>query len=208
MSRKPENPTGFPTLQFRVSLKGYGDNMEEVWKDIAGYEGLYQVSNFGRVKSLDRYVPHSSLGRKFCKGCIMSLHINNAGYCTVNLCKDNKYKSFDIQRLVALAFIPNPNNLPEVNHKDENKLNNSVENLEWVTKSGNNRYGSKLKRQREKILKKVLQYDLQGNFIREWASAIDAERDIAGKFTGAISKCANGRSKTSYGYIWRFKEAE
>lgn len=183
--------------------------MTEVWKDIAGYEGLYQVSNFGRVRSLDRYVPHKSFGKKFCKGCIMSEHTNNAGYKTVNLCKDNRYKSYDINRLVALAFVPiREPDKTEVNHKDENKMNNQVDNLEWVTKSENEAHGTKKERQAQKIRIPVLQYDLEGNFIKEWDSATNAERKISGKFTGAISHCINGKTKTAYGYVWKYKEAK
>lgn len=182
--------------------------MKEVWKDIVGYEGLYQVSSSGTVRSLDRYVPHKTFGKKFCEGCMMAAHINNAGYMTVNLCKHNKYKSFDIHRLVALAFIPNPDNLPQVNHKDENKHNNCVDNLEWCTNQENNLYGTKVERQVKKIKKPVLQYDCEMNFIKEWESPTDAEEFFSGKHTGAISRCINGKSKTSYGYKWKYKEAE
>lgn len=177
---------------------------EEVWKDIEGYEGLYQVSNLGRVRSLDRYVPHKKQGRKFCKGTLMATHINNAGYATVNLSKDCKYKSHDIHRLVAIAFVPNPNSLPQVNHKDEDKTNNTAGNLEWMTASENNMYGTKRERHKKKIQKKVVQYDLQGNKIKEWESATDAEKAISGKFTGAISHCINGKTKTAFGYVWKF----
>lgn len=183
--------------------------MQEVWKDIAGYEGLYQVSNFGNVRSIDRYVPHKTFGRKFCGGHVMSTHINNAGYVTVNLSKDNKYKSYDIHRLVAIAFLEVcGDSLMEVNHIDENKQNNHVSNLEWVTKSQNNRYGTKVARQADKIKRPVMQYDVNGNFINEWESATDAEKALSSKFTGAISHCLRGKNKTAYGYIWKYKGAE
>lgn len=182
--------------------------MKEVWKDIAGYEGFYQVSNMGRVKSLDRYVPHKTFGKKFCKGHIMATHINNAGYVSVNLCKGNKYTSYDIHRLVAIAFLSNPDKLPEVNHIDENKQNNHIGNLEWVTKQQNESHGTKRKRQTQKIKQKVLQYSIDGQFVKEWESPTDAELSISGKTTGAISHCAKGKTKTAYGYIWRYKEAE
>lgn len=181
--------------------------MQEEWRDIAGYEGYYQVSNLGRVRSLDRYVPHKTFGQQFRKGGLMATHITNAGYISVNLCKNNKYKSFDIHRLVALAFIGCGGSEMEVNHKDENKQNNIVDNLEWVTKSQNNRYGTKVERQATKVKLPVLQYDTSGNFIREWESATDAELSISGKFTGAISHNINGKTKTAFGYVWRFKEA-
>ena len=182
--------------------------MKEIWKAIAGYEGLYEVSNFGRVRSIDRYVPHKTFGKKFCKGYMMATHINNAGYVTVNLCKINRYRSFDIHRLVAIAFLDNPDGLPEVNHIDENKKNNHVENLEWVTKSENNMHGTKRERHAAQIKRSVLQYSTDGQLINEWESPTDAEMSISGKATGAISHCAKGKTKTAYGYIWRYKEAE
>lgn len=183
--------------------------MKEEWRNIQGYEGLYQVSNLGNVRSLDRYVPHKKVGRKFCKGVLMATHINNSGYVTVNLCKCNKYTSYDIHRLVAMAFLEvNDINRVEVNHKDENKRNNCVNNLEWVTKPENNSWGTKIERQAEKIKRKVLQCDLNGVSLKEWESATDAEKELSGKITGAISHCINGKTKTAYGYVWQFKGDE
>lgn len=106
--------------------------MEEIWKDIKGYEGLYQISNLGRVKSLDRI----SKGRKY-KSKILSIQKNKNGYQTITLYDCSNYKGFTIHRLVALSFIPNPQNKKCVNHKDGNKENNKVTNLEWVTHSEN-----------------------------------------------------------------------
>lgn len=183
--------------------------MNEVWKDVQGYEGLYQVSNLGRVKSLDRYVPHKRMGRKFCKGGLMATHINNSGYVTVNLCKHNKYTSYDIHRLVAMAFLEVDDiSCVEVNHKDENKKNNCADNLEWVTKSQNNKWGTKCERQSVKIKRTVIQCDLSGVPLKEWESATDAEKALNGKFTGAISHCIKGRLKTAYGFVWKYKGAE
>ena len=102
--------------------------MEE-WRDIQGYEGLYMVSNLGRVKSLNYH--------RTGKERIMKPSDNGHGYLFVVLCKDGKDKNCRINRLVAQAFLPNPDNLPEVNHKDENKYNNCVENLEWCDRSYN-----------------------------------------------------------------------
>lgn len=112
--------------------------MEEVWKDINGYEGLYQVSNCGRIRSLDRY---DSMGR-FRKGIIKADTHNGYGYRNVMLSKDGRSETLYVHRLVALAFIPNDNNLPQVNHKDENKENNHVDNLEWCTNEYNSNYGN------------------------------------------------------------------
>ncbi len=115
--------------------------MIEVWKSINGYDGLYEVSNYGRVRSLDHY---DCLGR-LQRGRVLKPQRDGKGlYLHIGLWKDGKSKPRNIHRLVAEAFIPNPNNLPEVNHKDENKLNNSVSNLEWCDHKYNNNYGSKV----------------------------------------------------------------
>lgn len=181
----------------------------EVWKDVVGYEETYEVSNMGNVRSLDRYVPHKTLGKKFCKGCVLIPHITNSGYVSVNFCKDNIRKSFDVHRLVALAFLENPDtDGMEVNHIDENKQNNRAENLEWVTRLQNENHGTKRERQVAKISVPILQFDTEGNFIKEWVSATAAEKSISGKFTGAISHNLKGKSKTAFGFVWKLKEAE
>ena len=111
---------------------------DEVWKDIEGYEGLYQVSTCGNIKSLARIVHSEKRGDYKIKEKILKQSDTTTGYKKVELCKDNeKRKSFKVHRLVAQAFIPNPNNKPEVNHIDGNKINNNIDNLEWVTSSEN-----------------------------------------------------------------------
>ena len=117
--------------------------MEEVWKDIEGYEGMYQVSNLGRVKSLERYYVS-------CRGLTQLLHekilkqyIKKTGYVHIVLCKNGVHKTYLLHRIVASAFLPNPDNLPQINHKDENQLNNTVSNLEWCTSSYNINYGNR-----------------------------------------------------------------
>ena len=109
--------------------------MKEIWKDIPGYEGLYQISNLGNVKSLPRKV-----NKRKCEEIIKVPTISNKGYYRISLCKNGKIKYYAIHRLVAEAFISNHNNLPCVNHKDCNKQNNNVDNLEWCTYSYNNMY--------------------------------------------------------------------
>lgn len=118
--------------------------MKEIWKDIPEYEKIYQVSNLGNVRVLDRFVnsaiKNNSIVKR--KGKILKQY-NKGGYLQVTLTINNKRKYYNVQRLVALAFIPNPNNLPQVNHKDENPLNNNVSNLEWCTAKYNCNYGNR-----------------------------------------------------------------
>lgn len=129
--------------------------MEEIWKDIVGYEGFYQVSNLGRVRSLDRYIEvtnkRGTLYRRPIKGKLLSLNSTDDDYISVALTKDNITIFPSIHRLVAQAFIPNPDNLPMVNHKDESRTNNCVDNLEWCTAKYNSNYGMR----RERISKSL-----------------------------------------------------
>lgn len=112
----------------------------EVWKDIPGYEGLYQVSNLGGVKSIKR---PDAAGSRLLREKILKPTIGTRGYLNVGLRKDNMQKKIEVHRLVAMAFIPNPQNLPQVNHKDEDKVNNCVDNLEWCSRSYNVNYGTR-----------------------------------------------------------------
>lgn len=118
--------------------------MKEIWKDIEGYEGLYQISNLGRVKSLEKYVNTAIKNNTKVKRKEQILkQYNKNGYLQVTLTHNNKRKYFGVHRLVANAFIPNLNNYPQVNHKDENTLNNCVDNLEWCTAKYNCNYGTR-----------------------------------------------------------------
>ena len=123
--------------------------MIEEWRPIEGYEGLYEVSSYGRVRSVDRYVRCSYGSYRLHKGKVLSPGIRPDGYLVVSL----KYKMFRVHRLVAQAFIPNPDNLPQINHKDEDKSNNRVENLEWCTAKYNNNYGTARIRAKETAIK-------------------------------------------------------
>ena len=123
--------------------------MTEEWRDIKGYEGYYQVSNLGRVRSVDRYCACWSSVR-FVKGALKNVRPHN-GYLVVDLSLNGKSKTISVHRLVAQAFIPNTDNLPQVNHKDENKQNNCVDNLEWCTCEYNIKYGTRLQRQSNTI---------------------------------------------------------
>lgn len=181
----------------------------EVWKDINGYEGLYQVSNFGRVKSLDRVV-HCSKNKK-CKPYnvsvkekIMRCCFDNDGYIHTTLSNSGIHNRVLIHRLVALSFLENPNEYPVVNHKDENPSNNHVDNLEWCTYTYNNQYSNIYEKAYRVTRKPVYQFSLDGKFIREFASTKEASRAIGGS-AADISSCCHGRTNSMYGYYWRFK---
>lgn len=188
--------------------------MEEIWKDIEGYEGLYQVSNLGRVRSLPR---------RTTKGKILKTFIDYAGYEIVTLCNTNKKNpscKFRVHRLVAQAFITNPNELPQVNHIDGNKLNNSAENLEWVTAKENINHRYNVLKQRnptpfKDILgkdfpnaKKIIQFDIKGNEIKRYGCISDASQEILEnrRNTSLICSVCKGKRKTAYGYIWKYEE--
>lgn len=176
---------------------------KEYWKPVVGYEGLYEVSNWGRVKGLDRWVKSRWGSIRICKGRIMKSYTNKSGYLYVVLCKNNKHKTYKIHRLVAEAFLPNPDNLPQVNHRDENKLNNNAENLEWCSAKYNTNFGTAIKRRSLKKKKSVLQYTLDGEFVREWESVAECSRN--GFSSGNICMCCRGERKTHKGFIWRYK---
>lgn len=168
----------------------------EIWKDIEGYEGLYQVSNEGRVKSLrnNKILKPSNLEK----------------YPIVIFSVDGKRFGKKVHRLVAEAFIPNPQNLPQVNHKDENKTNNNVQNLEWCDQNYNNHFGTKYERQaaaqtnRADCSKPLYQYDLNGVLINTYPSVHEAARQLGIKKQGILSVCS-GKRKTYKGYRWSYE---
>ena len=182
--------------------------MKEIWKDIKDYEGHYQVSNWGRVKSMN--YNHSG------KEKILKTGTYKSGYLYVVLYKNNKRKHFSIHSLVAEAFLEIPEDIKQyigtvylqVNHRDENKLNNNVDNLEWCDAKYNSNYGTGIERRAAKntngkLSKPVLQYDLEGNFIKEWPSTRECERN--GFSHGAVSACCQGELKKYKGFIFKYK---
>lgn len=173
----------------------------EIWKDIEGYEGYYQVSTEGRIRSLDRRV-WNGRGYILLEGKLVAQTLKKDGYLKVKLNKEGEHKHFLVHRLVAQAFIPNPDNLPSVNHKDENKTNNSVENLEWCTVAYNNSYGDRLKHLARSRGKKVAQIK-DGEVIATYYSCVEAAKQINGH-NSRISECARGLNETAYGYKWRY----
>ena len=180
--------------------------MEE-WRDIKGFEGKYMVSNMGRVKSLNY--------RRTGKEGIMKGVADGHGYLYVKLCKDGKDKKCWINRLVAQAFLENPNNLPEVNHKDEDKTNNCVENLEYCSKSYNINYGTRNKKAGKRISEKntnnpklskpVIGINKVSGLILEFPSAMEAER-CTGINNGNITKCCKGKVNSAGGHIWFYAD--
>ena len=186
----------------------------EIWKDIEGYEGLYQVSNMGRVKSLNY--------RRTGKEEILKGVDYGEGYLYVSLWKDGKVKQCRINRLVAQAFIENPQNLPEVNHKNEDKTDNRVENLEYCSSSYNVNYGTRNKKVAEKLKgkkhseehnkkigkklsKPVFSVDKESGLIMWWESAMEASRQT-GISQGNISNCCKGKAKSAGNHIWFYAD--
>lgn len=172
----------------------------EIWKDIAGYEGLYQISNFGNVKSLEKKVINRINKEKKLK-----MFDNGHGYYQVVLQKNKEKKSFKVHRLVARAFLSNENNLPCVNHKDCNRKNNHVENLEWCSIDYNIKYASKNSCDYQKRRKKVIQYDMQGNFIKLWCSVNEASLKLNIAKQNISACCLNKKHKSAGGYIWKYE---
>ena len=171
----------------------------EEWRDVAGYEGLYQVSSEGRVKSLER---KDCLGRTI-RERILKLGIDRDGYLRLNLCAGGKTRTFLVHRLVATTFIPNPENKPTVNHINEIKTDNRVENLEWMAVKENINHGTRNERIAKSREKPIGQYKLDGQLIKVWPSAIEVERQT-GFSQPSIWCVANGRYKQAYGYIWKY----
>ncbi len=188
--------------------------MKEIWKDIEGYEGLYQVSNLGRVKSLKSY-KNGKNGIKIPKQekILKNSLVKRTGYYRVSLSRNGAFISQQVHRLVAKAFIPNPAGYSQINHKDENKSNNVVNNLEWCDSKYNNNYGahsqhiSETRRKNKKGYKKVVQYDLDNNLICEYESTREAARTLNIQ-NSIISRCCRGLKKTYKNSIWKYKENE
>lgn len=191
--------------------------MQEVWKDIPNYEGLYQVSNLGKIKSLERKVKKYN-GERIVRERILKQSYEKK-YMHVQLSKNGKTITRLVHRLVAETFIDNPNNLKEVNHIDANTRNNNVNNLEWCTRyenmqhakqmglikhnSGEKCYWYKKYGKEHTRSKKIIQLTKQGIKIKEWDSLADVERELNIK-KGNICKCCKGERKTTGGFKWEY----
>lgn len=168
-----------------------GEKMEEeIWKDIEGYNGMYRISNLGNVYS--KYINRNLKPGK-----------TQDGYLYVMLRKNKKQKIHLIHRLIATYFIPNPDNLPIINHKDENKTNNSIDNLEWCTYTYNNTYNDVHKNRALQISERVFAYNQNGDMVYDYYSAREAARQL-GYNNGNISLCCSGNIYTYKNLVWSY----
>ena len=184
----------------------------EIWKDIENYEGLYQVSNLGRIKSLERDVyRQNGTFHYHAGGKILAPALNRGGYSQIDLYKNGKMKREYVHRLVAMAFIPNPENKPQVNHKDEVKTNNVVENLEWCTSVYNINYGTRNERsvQNHRYYKFGNNPNAKSVFCEELNKKFDsirrAEEELGVNINCIVGAC-KGRLKTAGGFHWRYAD--
>ena len=180
---------------------GKNNHPQEVWKGVVGYEELYEVSSLGRVRSLPRIC--RKLEGKVMKdylygGKMLKPYKDPRGYLSVRLYRNDKTKDKKVHRLVAEAFLPNTDKTLQINHKDENKANNSVDNLEWCTGTYNRNYGSGATRNK----KRVAQYDADGNLLAVYSSRHEAGIAV-GTAPENICEVAKGNRKKAKGFIWR-----
>jgi len=187
--------------------------MTEIWKDIKNYEGLYQVSNLGNVRGL-RFI-NNIVNKEKIHG--ISITTQNSGYLKVMLYKDGKPKNVMVHRLVAEAFIDNPENKKQINHKDGNKHNNCVTNLEWCSKSENMRHAFKMGlataqakgkfgSENPKAISVNMIDKETGNIIKKFNSIIDATHYLGKSCSGHICNCCKGKLKSAYGYKWEYAD--
>lgn len=188
--------------------------MEEIWKDVIGYEDAYQVSNLGCVRSVDRIILNTSGRYILVHGKVLKLRHNNNGYLYVILSKCQSKKFVFVHRLIASAFLPNTDNKPEIDHINAIRDDNRVSNLRWVTKIENrnnphtiisNRESNRLARRKslDSVKKKILQLDLDGNILKVFESLHNIEK-TTGYSRANICRCCNGKKKICYGFKWEF----
>ena len=168
--------------------------ISEEWRAVVGYEGLYEVSNLGNVRSI---------ARNTTSGKILKNIPDTKGYLHVGLCKEGKKRTYKVHRLVAEAFIPNPDNLPQVNHKNEDKTDNRVENLEYCDSKYNNNYGTHTERVAKARSIPVAQYTKSGILVQTYEGIKEAARRT-GSNRGNIIECCKGKLKSCGGFIWKY----
>lgn len=191
--------------------------MVEEWRPVVtwqggvkyDYTGIYEVSNLGNVRSLDRYV-RGRFGKKLIKGKVLKSVVARTGYSMVSLWKEGKHLYQSVHRMVWEAFNGKIPDGMQINHIDENKLNPDLSNLELVTSKENNNWGTHTSRMMENrkgrnAKKPIVQYDLDGNFLKEWGSSMDIEKEL-NYLHNCVRNCCNGKFKQAYGYIWRYRQ--
>ena len=197
-----------PNSQRWLSLQ---DLPNERWLPIKGYEQSYMISSYGRIKAIDRTLTFSDGRVRAYKSRIIRTHRINQHYYVASLSQNQRRIMKDVHRLVAEAFIPNPNGFKEINHKDENSLNNCIDNLEWCTRKYNNNYGSHNKKVSESIMncpstsKPVVQMKPDGTVIQTFPSIREAARSLGDvKRDCNILRACQGINKTCFGYKWSY----
>ncbi|WEA58261.1 NUMOD4 domain-containing protein [Pediococcus pentosaceus] len=193
MLKEYRNKENFKAEQF--------DGSKEIWRPVAQFETEYGVSSFGRVRSLE----HFDQSGRFHKGKILKPKLNGRGYLQVNLCDSGRSIYPSIHQLVAIAFISNPFNYSEVNHKDENKLNNHVENLEWCSHQYNANYGTRNRRISSTLNKPIAAFK-NGKLIKAFDSAKKAAEWCGVENSTHIGESAKNQRKSAYGYEWKYIE--
>lgn len=193
-----------------------GVEYHEEWRDIFEYEGVYMVSNFGRVKSLEKYIKHPNGGQSLRKEMLLKQPVSKQGYCHLELTSAGRRKNYYVHRIVAAMFLENKENKPEVNHKDCNKINNFYLNLEWATSKENSVHANKNGRNKKRFgeqnnffgkrgilnarSKKAVQLFSNGDK-KVWDSITEAAASV-NVSVSCIKDCLTGRQKTSAGYKW------
>lgn len=206
MNNKTLEYSNLPILNSDRWLKTTSLN-GEIWKEVKGWEGIYQVSNYGRVKSCFRYVKQSNGKIRHYKEKIMKTFLTKTKYVRLSLEKDGIKRKYFVHQLVATAFIENPNNYKQINHKDENPINNTVCNLEWCDSKYNLNYGTRIERIKLKTInnpknsKPILQYTFDGQFVKEYPSVMETRR----LFGTHVNEVCNHKCMSVYGYYWIFK---
>ena len=180
------------------------ENIKEIWRPIDGFEGLYEVSNLGRVKSCDRFV-NSKGGTRLHKGKVLKQAKDGGGYLQVNLCKDGKPTAVKVHRLVWEGFNGKIPEGMQVNHIDEDKTNNSLDNINLMTPKQNVNWGTGNERRSKSLSKPIIQYSINGKKLAEFDSLSDASNQLNINI-GNITSTLKGKRKTAGGYKWKFKD--
>lgn len=187
------------------------------FKDIPGFEGLYKASSEGYIIAYPKWIHGAYGGSRFHEERVLIRDVSDTGYLRVTLYKDKIKKRFLVHRLIGFVFIPNPNSLPEINHKNGIKADCRPDNLEWATKSHNMTHKFRVLKHKAPMgglgrfnekhpnSKPIIQLSLDGQFIKEWPNAPEVKRSLGIGSSGNIASCAQGRLKTAYGYKWAFK---